>query len=225
MKTAMIGLVLCACAASAWGKVFQMDRKGDATVEIVESGDEYKVTCMFSPQTKFRDAVNAKFNDNKGDAICKKGIARYLNASSKDVISISGQYSAAPVKTVDGKLCYSFGIPISGCKVTSAKTQPNAHIEPAMSVAVSSEAAKAVRPEEAGEERAAEKKVNLKEKSYVCVTSYKEVDGRKTMVAQREYRACSFKSRQEFDRFCQDEFARIRALGEANLQSVRNFGK
>lgn len=235
MRTFLIGLVLCAGAFSVRGAVFQMDRKGDAIVEVVEAGNEYRVTCRFSPQTKFRNDVNARLNDSKGDSLCKKGIARYLNASPKDVISISGQYSKAPVTSVGGKLCYSYGVPLVGCKIEVAGDAKRQEIAPELPVvttpvtaqaALHEQVAKAVAPEAVDkEDRSNVAKITLKEKTYVCVTRYRETNGRRTMVSQREYRGTDFKSHEEFERFCQDEFARIRAKGEANLKAVRNLVK
>ena len=106
MKILMIGLTVFFCAVSAWGEVFQMDRKGDTIVEVQKSANEYKVTCKFRPQTKFDKAINAKFNDAKGDSLCKKGLARYLKVATNESLTVSGLYSAAPVKTVDERLCY-----------------------------------------------------------------------------------------------------------------------
>ena len=200
-----------------------MDRKNDATVEVVEVGNEYKVTCRFSPKTKFRDAINARFNDAKGDALCKKGIARYLNASPTDVISISGLHAIAPVKRVDGKLCYSFGVPIAGCKVMAASVSPKPGNELALPAAVSPGAVETVPGQSVGDRGMAGLEQKRKD-AYVCVTKYREVEGRRTVVSQREYRRCNFNTSAEFERFCQSEFARIRASGDSNLRAVRNRG-
>ena len=127
MKRLMIGLTVFSCAITAWGEIFQMDRKGDTIVEVQKSSNEYKVTCKFRPQTKFDKAINAKFNDAKGDSLCKKGLARYLKVATNESLTVAGLYSAAPVETEGERLCYSFGVPVTGCKVQKADVKP---IEP-----------------------------------------------------------------------------------------------
>ncbi len=238
MKLLMIGLTVCACAITSWGEIFQMDRKGDTTVEVRKSANEYKVTCKFRPQTKFDKAINAKFNDAKGDSLCKKGLARYLKVATNESLTVSGLYSAAPVKTEGERLCYSFGVPVSGCSVLKVEAKPKPPVEPKKPAvaaevkpkppavpkkpaAVDSETPKA--PAKAPTK--ATTNVVAKTTSFLCVVKYKEVNGERKTISRREYRGHNFKSPKEFDRFCQEEFARIRALGEANLRAVRNFGK
>ena len=136
MKILMMGLTVISCAITAWGDIFQMDRKGDAIVEVRKSANEYKVTCKFRPQTKFDKAVNAKFNDAKGDSLCKKGLARYLKVATNEVLTVAGLYSAAPVETVGERLCYSFGVPVSGCKVVKVNVEPQKPLVPEKSAVV-----------------------------------------------------------------------------------------
>lgn len=160
------------------------------------------MTCTFRPQTKFDPAVNAKFNDAKGDSLCKKGLARYLKVGTNETLAVFGQYSAAPVATVGDRLCYSFGVPVAGCEVR--KVVP-------MSTPL---------PEVASKTTSV-----TRSSSFLCVTEYREVNGERTTVSRREYQGRNFKSPKEFDRFCRQEFARIRALGEANIRAVRELGK
>ena len=245
MRQVLFALFLGACAVSAWGKVFHMDSRGDAAVEVNKIGGEYKVICTFSPQTKFDSAINAKFNDAKGDSLCKKGIMRYLNAGTNDLISVSGLYSAAPVKQRGGKLCYSFAVPVSGCKVmagaakpkvvsqpiaknvpAATRTAPKPQVSPVSSVAVPKllkPAKTADRPSVAPSGAKTTKTVRTA--SYMSVVKYREVNGCRSVVSQREYRDSDFGSSQEFDRLCASEFARIRDLGEENFRAVRNLGK
>ena len=246
MKTLMIGLAVFSCAISAMGETFQMDRKGESVVEVNKSAGEYKVTCKFKPQTKFDKAVNAKFNDAKGDSLCKKGLARYLKLATNETLTISGLYSAAPVGTVGDMLCYSFGVPVSGCKVAKVEIKPKQVTEPPK-VAVAEKPAMQAKPvvavpailqpvtnavsvPETHEVKPEESKKTVvtnvvQTKSYLSVAKYKEVNGKRTTISHKEYQGHNFKSPKEFDKFCQQEFARIRALGEANLRAVRNFGK
>lgn len=244
MKMFMVGFTVLTCAITVWGDVFQMDRKGDTIVEVRKSDNEYKVTCKFKPQMKLDKAINAKFNDAKGDSLCKKGLARYLKVATNELLTVSGLYSAAPVKTVDEKLCYSFGVPISGCKVEVkpeplvepkkpaivAEVKPKSLVEPKMPAILAD--AKPQLPVETNnpavidvETPKALTNVVAKTSSFLCVIKYKEVNGERRTISRREYQGHNFKSPKEFERFCQAEFARIRALGEANLRAVRNFGK
>ena len=245
MKALMIGLTVFSCAVAAWGETFQMDRKGDSTVEVKKSSGEYRVTCTFSPQTKFDKAINAKMNDAKGDSLCKKGLMCYLKVATNETLAIAGQYAAAPVKTVGGKLCYSFGVPVAGCQVRKVvfepKPQPKPVVRPVVAsenpvAAVSSEsqgkstnavpvAAPKAEPVVAPEPSRQEATNGVRTSSFLCVTEYREVNGERTEVSRREYQGRNFKSREEFDDFCQKEFARVRAIGEANLRAVRNLGK
>ena len=245
MKLLMIGLTVFSCAITAWGEVFQMDRKGDAIVEVQKSANEYKVTCKFKPQTKFDKAINAKLNDAKGDSLCKKGLARYLKVATNESLMVAGLYSAAPVETVGERLCYSFGVPISGCKVQKAEAKPKPPVEPKKPAVADATPKPSVEPKkpvvaEATPKPQVEPKkpavidsetpkestnVLVKTSSFLCVVKYKEVNGERKTISRREYRGHNFKSPKDFDRFCQEEFARIRAQGEANLRAVRNFGK
>ena len=209
----MIGLTVFSCAITALGETFQMDRKNDAIVEVQKLATEYKVTCRFSPQTKFDKAINAKFNDAKGDSLCKKGLARYLKVATNETLVISGLYSVAPVETMGEKLCYYFGVPVSGCKVVKADVKPMPPVEPKKSTVIDSDTPKA------------STNVAIKTSSFLCVAKYREVNGERKTISHREYRGHNFKSPKEFERFCQEEFARIRILGDANLRAVRNFGK
>ena len=213
MKMLMIGLTVFSCAITAWGEIFQMDRKGDAIVEVQKSDNEYKVTCKFKPQTKFDKAVNAKFNDAKGDSLCKKGLARYLKVATNESLAVSGLYSAAPVETVGNRLCYSFGVPVDGCKVLKAEVKPQQPIDPKKPAVVAANT-----PKESTS-------VAVKPSSFLCVVKYKEINGERQTISHREYQGRNFKDPKEFDRFCQEEFARIRALGEENLRAVRNLRK
>ena len=296
MKVLMIALTALSCAVTAWGEVFQMDRKGDTTVEVQKSANEYRVTCKFKPQTKFDKAINAKFNDAKGDSLCKKGLARYLKVATNESLMVSGLYSAAPVETVGERLCYSFGIPVSGCKVLKVEAKPKPPVEPKkLAVAADANPKPLAMPkmpaiigganpkplavpkmpaiigganpkplavpkmpaiigganpkppvepnkpaviEEADPKPPVEPNkpavidsetpkeptnVVAKTTSFLCVVKYKEINGERKTISRREYRGRNFKSLKEFDQFCQKEFARIRALGEANLRAVRNF--
>lgn len=281
MRILMIGLTAFSCAVAAWGDVFQMDRKGDTVVEVRKSSNEYKITCRFRPQTKFDKAINAKFNDAKGDSLCKKGLMRYLKVATNETLSVSGLYSAAPVETVGERLCYSFGVPISGCKVLKVVAKPKPSVEtkksavvadvnlkqpvepkkptvaavpqpksllelnkPAILAVAKPEPlvetnkptidvdAKPQPPVETNKPTVIESElpkestnVVVKKSSYLCVVKYKEINGERKTISRREYQERNFKSPKEFDRFCQAEFARIRAQGEANLCAVRSFGK
>lgn len=311
MKAVMIGLTAFSCAMAAWGETFQMDRKGETTVEVTKASGEYRVTCMFCPQTKFDPAVNAKFNDAKGDSLCKKGLARYLKVGTNETLTVSGQYSAAPVATVGDRLCYSFGVPVAGCEVQKVVPKPEAAplvpaptlpatatatvattpacvtmpatatatvaatpvrvtmpkitmpatatvaatparvtvpkiTMPAMATAtvataparvtmpqVTTNAVQTAEPEKpvdakeptSSPEEAPKTTSATKASSFLCVTEYREVNGERTTVSRREYQGRNFKTPKEFDRFCRQEFARIRALGEANLRAVREFGR
>ena len=291
MKAVMIGLTAFSCAMAAWGETFQMDRKGETTVEVTKASGEYRVTCMFCPQTKFDPAVNAKFNDAKGDSLCKKGLARYLKVGTNETLTVSGQYSAAPVATVGDRLCYSFGVPVAGCEVQKVVPKPEAApLVPAPTLPATATATVATTPAcvtmpatatatvaatpvrvtmpkitmpatatatvaatparvtmpqvttNAVQTAEPEKPVDAKEptsspeeapkttsatkaSSFLCVTEYREVNGERTTVSRREYQGRNFKTPKEFDRFCRQEFARIRALGEANLRAVREFGR
>ena len=218
MKALMIGLTVFSCAVAAWGETFQMDRKGDSTVEVKKSSGEYRVTCTFSPQTKFDKAINAKMNDAKGDSLCKKGLARYLKVATNETLTIAGLYAAAPVKTVGGRLCYSFGVPVSSCQVQKAAVRPQSKPQMKPSTVPS-------KPVVVAASEPQEKLTNTEQPSpFLCVTEYREVNGERKEVSRREYQGRNFKSRKEFDDFCQKEFARVRAIGEANLRAVRNFG-
>ena len=246
MKTLLINLAILVCAISVAGETFQMDRKGDTVVEVGESAGEYKVICKFKPQTKFDKAVNAKFNDAKGDSLCKKGLARYLKLATNETLTVSGLYSAAPVSTAGDRLCYSFGVPVTGCNVTKIEVKPaepqeapNPAIEekPAPPVKQADSTPTLLQPEtnavpvpvqqreNPAESTETQSANGVRSKSYLRVVRYKEVNGERTTVSQREYQGRDFKSPKEFDAFCRQEFARIRALGDANLQAVRNFGK
>lgn len=238
-----MGLTAVSCALVAWGEVFQMDRKGDATVEVKKSADEYKVTCRFSPQTKFDKAVNAKFNDAKGDSLCKKGLARYLKVGTNETLAVSGLYSAAPVETEGGRLCYSFGVPVSGCKVLKVEVKPTVASESPGAVvddeskqddeSVKPDIGVDVKPKQVIEPEkpdviapeASKETTNIvaRTSSFLCVTKYKEINGERKTISHREYQGRNFKSMKEFDRFCQAELARIRAQGEANLRAVRKM--
>ena len=230
MKILMMGLTVFSCAITAWGDIFQMDRKGDAIVEVRKSANEYKVTCKFRPQTKFDKAVNAKFNDAKGDSLCKKGLARYLKVATNEVLTVAGLYSAAPVETVGERLCYSFGVPVSGCTVEKADVKPQQPNEPKTpAVAVDAKPGPPVVTNKSAtvDSEPPQKSTNVvaKTSSFLCVVKYKEINGERKTISRREYQGHNFKSQKEFDRFCQAEFARIRALGEENLRAVRNFRK
>jgi hypothetical protein len=230
MKMLMMGLTVISCAITAWGDIFQMDRKGDAIVEVRKSANEYKVTCKFRPQTKFDKAVNAKFNDAKGDSLCKKGLARYLKVATNEVLTVAGLYSAAPVETVGERLCYSFGVPVSGCTVEKADVkpqQPNEPKTPAVAVDAKPEPPVMTNKSATVDSEPPQKSTNVvaKTSSFLCVVKYKEINGERKTISRREYQGHNFKSQKEFDRFCQAEFARIRALGEENLRAVRNFRK
>lgn len=247
MRMLIICLTVFSCAITAWGEVFQMDRKGDAIVEVQKSANEYKVTCKFRPQTKFDKAINAKFNDAKGDSLCKKGLARYLKVATNESLTVSGLYSAAPVETVGERLCYSFGIPVSGCKVQKADVKPKLSSEPKKpAIVVDTKPQQSVEPKkpaidvDATPSPSVEPKkptvidtetskeptnVVAKTSSFLCVVKYKEINGERKTISRREYQGHNFKNPKEFDQFCQMEFARIRALGERNLRAVRNFRK
>jgi len=230
MKILMIGLTVISCAIAAWGDVFQMDRKGDAIVEVQKSANEYKVTCKFSPQTKFDKAVNAKFNDAKGDSLCKKGLARYLKVATNEVFTVAGLYSAAPVVAEGEKLCYSFGVPVSGCKVQKADVKLQQQGEPQKpAVVLDAKPSPPVVPNKPAviDSETPKESTNAvaKTSSFLCVVKYKEVNGKRKTISHREYQGHNFKSPKEFDRFCREEFARIRAQGEMNLRAVRNFRK
>ena len=260
MKLLTIGLAVISCAITVFGETFQMDRKGDAIVEVQKSGNEYRVTCKFRPQTKFDKAINAKFNDAKGDSLCKKGLARYLKVATNESLTVAGLYTAAPVETEGERLCYSFGVPIAGCKVTKAEAKPKPAVEPKKPAVVAEAKPKPAvetnkpavvaesKPQPSVETKKPEAKpqpsvetnkpavidsetpktltkVEVKSSSFLCVVKYKEVNGERQTISHREYRGPNFKSPKEFDQFCQKEFARIRALGEANLRAVRNLGK
>lgn len=242
MKMLMMGLMVVAFAIISRGDVFQMDRKGDATVEVQKSANEYKVKCKFRPQTKFDKAINAKFNDAKGDSLCKKGLARYLKVATNESFVVSGLYSAALVETIGDRLCYSFAVPVSGCKVlkADADTNHNAavntnHTEATENpvVAAGASSKHVVEPKEQAVVDLETPKEAPKEStsavvrtsSFLCVAKYKEVNGTRKTISRREYQGYNFKSPRDFDRFCQEEFARIRAQGDANLRAVRNFGK
>lgn len=234
MKTLVFASVVLSCALVSWGETFQMDRKGETTVEVKKSADEYKVTCRFKPQTKFDKAVNAKFNDAKGDSLCKKGLARYLNVATNETLIVSGQYSVAPVKTEREMLCYSFGVPVSGCEVAKVAVRPKPQVvtekptvdisavAPVMTNAAPGHKEQGVSSAEPSQMKAARA---VRSSSYVCVARYREVNGKREVISQKEYKECNFKSRKEFDQFCQQEFARVRAVGEANLRAVRNSGR
>ena len=247
MKILMIGLTVFSCAITALGETFQMDRKNDAIVEVQKLATEYKVTCRFSPQTKFDKAINAKFNDAKGDSLCKKGLARYLKVATNETLVISGLYSVAPVETMGEKLCYYFGVPISGCNVVKVEVKPPKPIVPEKpAVAVKDELKQPIasnkqavcndveqkQPTEPNKPSAVDLEspkdptnVVTKTSSFLCVAKYKEINGERKTISRREYQGRNFKNRKEFEQFCQQELARIRAQGEANLRAVRNFGK
>lgn len=247
MKLLTIGLAVISCAITVLGETFQMDRKGDAIVEVQKSGNEYRVTCKFRPQTKFDKAINAKFNDAKGDSLCKKGLARYLKVATNESLVVAGLYSAAPVETEGERLCYSFGVPVSGCNVRKADVKPKQPVEPKKpAIAAEAKPKPPVEPKKPAVVAEAQPKppvetnkpavidsgmpkettnAAVKTTSYVCVVKYKEINGERQTISHREYRGPNFKNRKEFDQFCQKEFARIRALGEANLRAVRNLGK
>lgn len=235
MKTLVFACVVLSCALVCWGETFQMDRKGETTVEVKKSAGEYKVTCRFKPQTRFDKAVNAKFNDAKGDSLCKRGLARYLNVATNETLIVSGQYSVAPVKTEGGRLCYFFGVPVYGCSIEKVVTKPKPLVVPETPVvgipetprtATNAAPVQKIREIKQQEEPTPPKTVcAVRSSSYVCVAKYKEVNGKRAVVSQKEYKGCNFKNRKEFDQFCQQEFARVRAIGEANLRAVRNSGR
>lgn len=221
MRRTIFTLFFGVCAVSASGEVFQMDSRGDAFVEVSQVGGEYKVVCTFSPQTKFDSAINAKFNDAKGDSLCQKGIARYLNVGTNDQFSISGLYSAAPVKSDGDKLRYSFAVPVAGCKVKVGAAKPKVLPQSVVTdVIPQTQVEKPMTPAAVPNGRPAMEKTTkvVQSVSYMSVVKYKEVNGRMSLVSRREYRASDFGSRHEFDELCANEFARVRALGEANLR-------
>ena len=234
MKVLLLACAILPCALVCWGEIFQMDRKGATTVEVKKSTAEYRVTCRFKPQTKFDKAVNAKFNDAKGDSLCKNGLARFLNVATNETLIVSGQYSVAPVKREGEWLCYYFGVPVSGCSVEKVVVKPKPQVVPrkttidisvavpVMTNAVPVPTNHGDKLDESGQTKTARA---VRSSSYVCVTRYKEVNGKRELVSQNEYKGCNFKSRKEFDEFCQQEFARVRAVGEANLRAVRNSGR
>ena len=234
MKVLVLACAVLSHALVSSGEIFQFDRKGETTVEVKKSAVEYKVTCRFKPQTKFDKAVNAKFNDVKGDSLCKKGLARYLNVATNETLIVSGQYSVAPVKTEGERLCYSFGVPVSGCSIEKVVTKPKPLVVPVtpavgipetLRTTTNAAPVQKVREIKQQEEPTPPKTVRaVRSSSYVCVTRYKEVNGKRAVVSQKEYKGCNFKNRKEFDQFCQQEFARVRAVGEANLRAVRNSG-
>lgn len=226
MRRTIFTLCFGVCAVSASGEVFQMDSRGDAFVEVNQVGGEYKVVCTFSPQTKFDSAINAKFNDAKGDSLCKKGIARYLNVGTNDQFSISGLYSTAPVKNDGGKLRYSFAVPVTGCQVEFSVAKPKVLPQSAVTDAIpQTQVEKPMSPAVVPNGMPATEKTRkvVQSVSYMSVVKYKEVNGRTSLVSRREYRASDFGSRHEFDELCANEFARVRALGEANLRRVGIF--
>ena len=139
--------------------------------------------------------------------------ARYLKVATNESLMVAGLYSAAPVKTVGERLCYSFGVPVSGCKVLKTDTEPKQPVVPKKPAVIDSAPQKEPT------------NVVVKTSSFLCVVKYKDINGERKTISHREYRGHNFKSPKEFDRFCQEEFARIRAQGEANLRAVRNFGK
>ena len=226
MKLLTIGLAAFSCAITAWGDVFQMDRKGDAVVEVQKSANEYKVTCKFRPQTKFDKAINAKINDTKGGDLCKKGLARYLKVATNETLVVSGLYSAAPVKTTGERMYYSFGVPVSGCKVLKSEAKPKPPAEPKKPAVKPKQPVVPKKPAavDSGAPKGSTNSV-VKTSSFLCVGTYKEINGERKMISHREYRGHNFKSPKDFERFCQEELARIRALGEANLRAVRNLHK
>lgn len=235
MKVLVFFGAVLSCVLVSLGETFQMDRKGETTVEVKKSAGEYKVACRFKPQTKFDKAVNAKFNDAKGDSLCKKGLARFLKVATNETLIVSGQYSAAPVKTEGERLCYSFGVPVSGCSIEKVMVKARPQVVPEKPVAVISNMTQ-VGTNAAPVQKSKEVKQPegvmppktarvIRSSSYVRVAKYKEVNGKRAVVSQKEYKGCNFKSRKEFDQFCQQEFARVRAIGEANLRAVRNSGR
>ncbi len=228
MRSLLIVLTVVSCAISACGEVYQMDRKGDAIVEVQKSANEYKVTCKFKPQTKFDEAINAKFNDAKGDSLCKKGLARHLKVATNEFLTVAGLYLAAPVEMAGERLCYSFGVPVAGCKVQKADVKPQKPIEPSKPVVAADPklkpSAEPEKPAVSSPEKPEEAtNIVAKSSTYLCVVKYKEVNGERKTISRREYQGHNFKSPKEFERFCQKEFARIRAQGEANLRAVRNL--
>ena len=233
MKMFLLGVTFFSCVITAWGKVFHMDRKGDAVVEVHKSDNEYKVTCKFRPQKKFDKAINAKFNDAKGDFLCRKGLMCYLNVATNESLEVLGLYSAAPVETEGERLRYSFGVPVSGCKVLKAEAKPKPPAPPAGSRTPTPGEAPDPKPTVAPKKSAAgdsetpkeSTSASAKTSSYLCVVKYKEINGERKVVSRREYQRRNFKSPKEFDRFCREEFARIRARGEANLRAVRSLRK
>ena len=235
MKVLVFAGTILSCALVGWGETFKMDRKGETTVEVKKSAGEYKVTCRFKPQTKFDKAVNAKLNDAKGDSLCKKGLARYLNVATNETLIVSGQYSVAPVKMEGERLYYSFGVPVSGCSIEKVVTRPKPRVvpeTPAVGIPetpqTTANAAPVQKVREIKQQEAPTPPKTVcvvRSSSYVCVARYKEVNGKRAVVSQKEYKGCNFKSRKEFDQFCQQEFARVRAIGEANLRAVRNSGR
>ena len=235
MRVLMVVCTVLSCALVSLGETFQMDRKGETTVEVKKLSGEYKVTCRFKPQTKFDKAVNARFNDAKGDSLCKKGLARFLNVATNEALIVSGQYSAAPVKTEGEWLCYSFGVPVSGCSVEKAVVKPKPQVVSEKPVADISNAPQATTNAVPVQKTLEVKQLEevtppktarfVRSSSYVCVARYKEINGKRVVVSKKDYKGCNFKSRKEFDQFCQQEFARVRAVGEANLRAVRNIGR
>lgn len=245
MRRLMVVLFFGLSVATSWGSVFKMGLRGDAEVEINQVGGEYKVFCTFPPQTKFDSAVNAKFNDAKGDSLCKKGLARYLNVGTNDWLSISGLYSASPVKKIDGKLRYAFAVPVTGCKIEvgAAKTEPkqeevaenctNANpINAASQEKALPVKSDAMSPEEVSEFEELPKVSavttttrSVRSASFMSVVKYSEVNGRRSTVSRREYRGSDFASQEEFEELCAREFARVRALRDENFRAVRNCGK
>lgn len=228
MKVLMMYLTIFSCALTGFGEVFRMDQKGDATVEVKKSANEYRVICRFKPQTKFDKAKNARFNDAKGDSLCKKGLARFLNVAADETLAVSGLYSVAPVEKTGDRLSYFFGVPVSGCMVVKAGIRRKPSVETVGSAVVASvtpSVAPALETREEVAPKVPARPKTVKSSAYVCVSRYREVNGKRTTISHKEYQGQNFKSPKDFDQFCQQEFARIRALGEANLRAVRNFGK
>lgn len=140
---------------------------------------------------------------------------RYLNAGTNDLLSISGLYSVAPVKNVGGKVRYAFAVPVAGCEIMVGAAPPKTVPGTAVNdVPVVTNAAPG----------AQESKV-VRSASYLSVVRYKEVNGRRSVVSQREYRDGDFGSRQEFCRFCASEFSRVRDLSEENFHAVLGSGE
>ena len=205
----LIFLSVFAAIFSASAAVYNVGTKlNPATVEVVSEQNRLLITCTFKAQTKFSPARNASFNRAKADQLCRQGILLYNNAKPGESIDISGiTIEKQPV--ADGKMIKYFFAKLNNLNIKTPADITVAEQNTAKQAA-------AVVPEPAP--------AVCHRKDSVIIFSYHSENNSVKVVDSQEYTPKTFKSRKEFDDFCEEQFKRIEELAERNRQEVlENF--